>query len=444
MSRMALRDPSRIELLVETGIILADVFEVPSDGKCFFWSVDACSNLCEQLHITTCPPILPTPDENRHAVCNFLMRNADNQILVGGTTPRKRVETMYGESARNREKIVDPDYSQKIAELRLDPTQYPQYVNTFEEWVLAMREPRAFVDEVIVEAAALCFGFCFKVYTRSISMAVDPEETGDECFDSLVRMGFSSENTSEALSNTGGNHARALEILLSLPQQPSQPPPNLWRVQTYNPDGFICNLLNDRDHYRFLYLQGFIPFVAESDEVALAPLSSPRLLPSPAAAGGGIRVDSRRIRLPSPPSSPSPSPSPPASRSHSPSQQPSCILTLPRCTLNRDDPKSFLKGVKEYAISRQVHLTGSFFVSALCLTLLDLQEVFQIFGSFPIGPEKYRVIACMFDNGGCVQYAGSPKDLSQESEKRLFSSEVASVLSDPRRTLTSVLVSRCD
>jgi hypothetical protein len=207
----------------------------------------------------------------------------------------------------------------------------------------------------------------------------------------------------------------------------------------YNPEGFPCNLLNDGDHYQFLCLQDFKPFVGAPTP---APLSSPRLLPSPAAAGGGSCVDSRRIHLPSPPSSPSPSP--PASRSNSPSQQLSCILTLPRGTLNRDDPKSFLKGVQEYAMSRQVHRTGSFFVSALCLTLHDLQEFVQIFGSFMIGPEKYRVIACMFDNGGCVQYAGSPKDLSQESEKRLFSSEVASVLSDPKRTLTSVLISRCD
>lgn len=440
-------DPAKIKLLIETGTVLFDAYDVLRDGACLFHSIAACSNFSARLHIP-CPRIPQTVLQIRQAVCDFLRNNADNPILVGGTTPRDYVETMYGERAKNRLAVVDSDYSKNMVKLELDPIQYPQYVNTFLEWVEAMEKPHAFADEVMVEALAYCFDFCITVYTRSISMAVVPKKTGNETFDSLLDMGFSFENTRKALATTKGDHARALEILLSQPSQPLQPLPNLWRAQRYNLSGFPCNLLNDGDHYQFLYLRDFKPSVDGNDAVALAPLSSPHLLPPPAAAGGGSRVDSKRIQLPlpqsSPQSSPSPSRSPSSCPSPSPSQQLGCILTLPRGTLNRHDQKSFLVRVPEYALLRKVHLTGLFFVSELCLTLHDLQHVFQIFGSFPIGSERYRVIACMFDDGRCVQYAGSPKDLSRESEKKLFSSNVALVLSDPKRTLTSVLISRCD
>jgi len=442
----------RLQLNVENcRIAVVDVFYAPGDGACLFHSIEACAKFCAQ-HGIPCPRIPQTVLEIRQAVCDFLRNNADKPILVRETTPIDHFETNYGQRAKNREEVVDPDYNKKIAVLGGDPRQFRQYVNTFDEWVCAMEQPHAFVDEVIVNAAALCFGFCFIVYTRSISMDVVHEETGDQYFDSLVCMGFSPEDTGKALSTTGGDHARALEILLSLPSQPSKPLPNLWRVQKYNPSGFPCNLINGGDHYEFMLLKEFKPFVGESDEVAPAPLSRPPLPPSPAAAGGGVIAPPPLSRPPLPPS--------PAvaggggqvdSRGKPLRQLPSCphspsshILSLPAGCLDKRDPHSFFKNVEEIAQSSRGHPTGSFFVSPLCMTLHDLQHVFQIFGSFPIGSAKYRVIACMFDDGRCAKYAGSPKDLSIESEKKLFSSDVASVLSDPKRTLVCVLVSRCD
>jgi hypothetical protein len=160
-----------------------------------------------------------------------------------------------------------------------------------------------------------------------------------------------------------------------------------------------------------------------------APLSRPHLHPSPAVAGGGGHIDSRGkpLRpLPSCPNSPS-----------------SYILSLPAGCLDKKDPSSFFKNVEEIAQSARGNPADSFFVSPLCLTLHDLQNVFHIFGSFPIGSERYRVIACMFDNGECVKYTKSPKDLSIESEKIFFSSQVASVLIDSKRTLVCVFVSKC-
>lgn len=232
--------------------LVVKVFDVPSDGACFFHCLIEGLSRVSMSFFTERQ--IPSDSENmRRFICENLRRNPEVMIPGLGINPFEYFITEYSTIAENRQCLHNSVYNQNVADRGQDPHQCQLYVNTFEKYLEWMEHPNTQVDDLIVAFAALILGLEITVYTKATSNVSEDSEIPQ--VKQLISMGFNKSVVEDVLAQTQGNVEQALDILLQMDsasahvQQTAQ---QLWHAQHYPNRGINVSLINDRSHFQLI------------------------------------------------------------------------------------------------------------------------------------------------------------------------------------------------
>jgi len=129
--------------------------QTSTDGDCLPDSIQ--SAIAERIRLSGwhLPFQMPdTVDDMRQALCDFAEQNRYTMLATSlGMSPDDAVRLDY---IHDRQYVVDPDFERSgIARGEPDPHRH---INSWEDYIDAMRSPHASMDEIMVQLAALMFG----------------------------------------------------------------------------------------------------------------------------------------------------------------------------------------------------------------------------------------------------------------------------------------------
>ena len=479
-----------IKILLATGHIMTMLmFDVPSDGACFFHCLVAFAQDYEERGIK-CSRIPTDVQEVRREICDFLVQNRDNPIFVGETTPVKRIKKSYFPKTGRREHIIDPDYNKRVVEAGLSIAAEPYRVSTFDEYIEAMMSPHAFADEIFVEAAGILYGLTLNVFSEIIPHVPAPihEKTGDDFLDILVEQGFPVDIARSALLKVNRNLDKAIENLLSQPQlssEPSEKPPSMFHCQSYNTDDGIypITILNYQNHYQLILFTSGSAAVPEQPAqsfrkssvggaaavpaqpaqsfrkssvgggAAAVPAQPAQSFRKPSASGGGAAVS-----RPHPPQRSSARGGAAAISCHQPSGsfgdfQPSksrfdAPFMIPASSLSDlvfSTPGGFFKAVAEI-VEKIGYCPKYVEVTLLSIPSASVDSIY-LYGSFSFCKGDkcilYRGLIFMFDDGSLIQHDDSVDSLSVAENKTKFAEKVRQYWRDGNRVLSGIQFECC-